>query len=116
MTDADCDEFPETHCRSEPVNPGLDPGTRRVPYRQWKEGDTLLKSCWCKEGRVRIPESRGCYDPIRKVMLVRKVALFSQVIEYGWRQKPRQTVVVAFWGEMAAIALLFWLIAICAKV
>jgi hypothetical protein len=66
VTDADCDEFPETTCRPEPINVGLDPGTRRLPYSQWKEGDTLLKSCWCKEGRVRIPESRGCYDPIRK--------------------------------------------------
>jgi hypothetical protein len=67
VTDADCDEFPDTTCRAEPVNAGLDPGTRRIPYNLWKEGDSLLKSCWCKEGRVRIPESRGCYDPIRKV-------------------------------------------------
>ncbi len=67
VTDADCDEFPDTTCQAEPVNAGLDPGTRRIPFRMWKEGDSLLKSCWCKEGRVRIPESRGCYDPIRKV-------------------------------------------------
>ena len=68
MTDEDCEEFPATECRAEPVHPGLDPGTRRLPFLQWKEGDTLLKSCWCREGTVRIPRSQGCYDPIRRVV------------------------------------------------
>ena len=31
----------------------------------------MLKSCWCKAGHIRIPESRGCYDPIRKVVTLR---------------------------------------------
>jgi len=54
-----------------PVNPGLDPGTRSVSYDEWTEGDELLKSCWCKVGHIRIPESKGCYDPIRKVVTIR---------------------------------------------
>ncbi len=32
VTDADCDEFPDTTCQAEPVNAGLDPGTRRIPF------------------------------------------------------------------------------------
>jgi len=35
---------------------------------KWKEGDTLLRSCWCKLGHIRIPQSAGCYDPVRKVI------------------------------------------------
>ena len=35
------------------------------------QGDELLKSCWCKIGHIRIPESKGCYDPIRKVVTLR---------------------------------------------
>ena len=54
-----------------PVNPGLDPGTRENPFAEWKSGDEILKSCWCKEGHMRIPESKGCYDPIRKVVTLR---------------------------------------------
>ena len=55
-------------CASEPLNAGLDSGTRRLSFEKWKDGDTLLKSCWCKEGHLRIPQSAGCYDPIRKVV------------------------------------------------
>ena len=35
------------------------------------QGDEILKSCWCEEGHMRIPESRGCYDPIRKVVTLK---------------------------------------------
>jgi len=68
VNDDDCVDFPETVCSAEPINKGLDPGIRRLPFDKWKEGDTLLKSCWCREGHVRIPQSEGCYDPIRKVV------------------------------------------------
>ena len=71
VTDNDCEDYPETSCGAEPLNPGLDPGIRPKPFSEWAEGDTILRSCWCKEGRVRIPESRGCYDPIRKVVTLR---------------------------------------------
>lgn len=76
VTDQDCEEFPETKCQATPINVGLDPGTRSVPFNEWSEGDQLLKSCWCKSGHIRIPESRGCYDPIRKVVTLRD-ACFS---------------------------------------
>jgi len=71
VTDSDCEEYPETECGERPLNANLDPGTRDIPFREWREEDTLLKSCWCKEGTVRIPESRGCYDPVRKVVTMR---------------------------------------------
>ena len=71
VSNEDCVDFPETVCRAMPVNPGLDPGTRALPFKEWKKGDEILKSCWCKEGHMRIPESRGCYDPIRKVVTLR---------------------------------------------
>jgi len=71
VTDNDCEEYPKTTCASEPLNSGLDPGTREKPFNEWMVGDTLLKSCFCKAGTVRIPESRGCYDPIRKVVTIR---------------------------------------------
>ena len=51
MSDEDCQEFPETVCQAMPVNPGLDPGTRENPFSEWKSGDEILKSCWCKEGK-----------------------------------------------------------------
>jgi len=76
VSNDDCEEFPQTVCQSMPVNIGLDPGTRSIPYEKWKEGDEILKSCWCKEGHMRIPESKGCYDPIRKVVTL-KDACFS---------------------------------------
>ena len=83
VTDDDCSEFPNTGieindatelhnddddpivCAAEPLNAGLDSGTRRLTFDKWREGDTLLKSCWCKPGHLRIPQSAGCYDPIR---------------------------------------------------
>ena len=71
VSDEDCQDFPETVCQAMPVNPGLDPGTRENPFAEWKSGDEILKSCWCKEGHMRIPESKGCYDPIRKVVTLR---------------------------------------------
>jgi len=71
VTNDDCTDFPETVCQSMPVNKGLDPGTRSIPYEKWKDGDEILKSCWCKEGHMRIPESKGCYDPIRKVVTLK---------------------------------------------
>ena len=37
-------------------------------FSEWEPRDALLKSCFCKEGHVRIPQSQGCYDPIRKVV------------------------------------------------
>jgi len=71
VTNEDCVDFPQTVCRDMPVNPGLDPGTREKKFEEWKPGDEILKSCWCKEGHMRIPESKGCYDPIRKVITLR---------------------------------------------
>ena len=67
MSDADCDQYPETVCAAEPLNSGLDPGTRKLPFESWEDRDTLLKSCFCREGHLRIPISKGCYDPIRQV-------------------------------------------------
>ncbi len=71
VTDEDCKDFPNTVCRNEPVNRGLDPGTRDEPFEEWEDRDSLLRSCFCKQGHVRIPQSRGCYDPIRKVVTLR---------------------------------------------
>ena len=71
VTDEDCEAYPNTVCRNEPVNRGLDPGTRKLPFREWEDRDTLLKSCFCKEGHLRIPLSKGCYDPIRQVVTLR---------------------------------------------
>lgn len=68
VTDSDCKDFPNTICRNEPVNVGLDPGTRDIPFDEWEPRDSLLKSCFCKKGHVRIPQSKGCYDPIRRVV------------------------------------------------
>jgi len=68
VSDDDCSEFPNTVCASKPINKGLDSGTRRLPFNKWKDGDTLLRSCWCKLGHIRIPQSAGCYDPVRKVI------------------------------------------------
>ena len=55
-------------CAAEPLNPGLDPGTRRLPFSAWPAGTSLLRSCWCRAGSLRIPRSQGCYDPVRKVV------------------------------------------------
>ncbi len=71
VTDDDCADFPNTVCTHRPVNKGLDPGTRRVPFDDWETRDTLLKSCFCQEGHLRIPESKGCYDPVRQVVTLR---------------------------------------------
>ena len=71
VVDEDCKDFPNTVCMNHPVNQGLDPGTRDEPYMEWEPRDTLLKSCFCKEGHVRIPDSNGCYDPIRKVVTIK---------------------------------------------
>ena len=71
VVDEDCQDFPNTVCRNVPVNVGLDPGTRRTPFDEWEDRDTLLRSCFCKEGHLRIPESKGCYDPVRKVVTIR---------------------------------------------
>ena len=30
--DDDCEDFPNTVCRNSPVNSGLDPGTRELPF------------------------------------------------------------------------------------
>ncbi len=38
---------------------------------EWEPRDKLLKSCFCKEGHLRIPESNGCYDPIRRVVTLK---------------------------------------------
>ena len=70
VEDEDCAGIPNTVCRNEPVNAGLDPGTRKLPFTKWKERDSLLRSCFCKPGHVRIPHSTGCYDPIRRVVTV----------------------------------------------
>ena len=87
VTDEDCSEFPNTGeaakfspqfyisdilsvCAAEPINTGLDSGTRRLPFDQWREGDTLLRSCWCRAGHLRIPQSAGCYDPVRRVVTI----------------------------------------------
>ena len=48
VSDEDCVDFPQTVCQAMPINPGLDPGTRAVPFESWKKGDEILKSCWCK--------------------------------------------------------------------
>ena len=55
---------------------GLDPGTREKPFSEWMTGDTLLKSCWCKPGTVRIPESRG---KIIKLINVKQKPCLSQI-------------------------------------
>jgi hypothetical protein len=44
VTDNDCAEFPETVCRSMPVNRGLDPGTRALDFHQWREVSSSLHS------------------------------------------------------------------------
>jgi hypothetical protein len=71
VTDEDCEMFPNTLCSNAPLNPGLDPGTRDEPYVEWDERDKLLKSCFCREGTIRIPLSNGCYDPIRQVVTLK---------------------------------------------
>ena len=53
VTDEDCLDFPQTVCQSMPVNMGLDPGTRELPFDKWKLGDEILMSCWCKARRIR---------------------------------------------------------------
>ena len=73
VEDSDCAGIPNTVCRNQPVNAGLDPGTRRLPYDRWKPRDSLLKSCFCEPGHLRIPLSDGCYDPIRRVVTLGKV-------------------------------------------
>ena len=37
VTDDDCSDFPETVCRSMPVNNGLDPGTRALDFGNWEQ-------------------------------------------------------------------------------
>ena len=32
VEDDDCEDFPNTVCRNSPVNSGLDPGTRELPF------------------------------------------------------------------------------------
>ena len=71
VTDDDCIDFPNTVCSNVPINQGLDPGTRNIPFDEWEPRDTLLKSCFCRAGHLRIPQSKGCYDPIRKVVTLR---------------------------------------------
>ena len=44
---------------------------RSVPFEEWEERERLLKSCFCKEGHVRIPLSSGCYDPVRRVVTLK---------------------------------------------
>ena len=68
VEDTDCADIPNTVCRNDPVILGLDPGTRTLPFAKWKPRDALLKSCFCREGHIRIPQSDGCYDPIRRVV------------------------------------------------
>ena len=31
--DEDCEDFPNTVCKNTPVNIGLDPGTREIPFK-----------------------------------------------------------------------------------
>ena len=71
VSDEDCEEYPNTVCSAEPINRGLDPGTRSEPFSEWEPRDTLLKSCFCAEGHMRIPLSAGCYDPIRVVVTLK---------------------------------------------
>ena len=71
VSDEDCEDFPNTVCSKEPINRGLDPGSRKEPFEEWTERDKMLKSCFCREGHMRIPKSRGCYDPIREVVTLR---------------------------------------------
>ena len=82
VTDEDCEEFPNTVCKNVPVNKGLDPGTRNVPFKDWEPRDTLLKSCFCRAGHVRIPQSKGCYDPIRRVITLRYVSLLKGLFSF----------------------------------
>ena len=90
VTDEDCEEFPATECRAGPVHPGLDPGTRSVPFSDWRPGDDILKSCWCKEGHMRIPESSGCYDPIRKVRLMQSIMVKTNKAVVAGRHTARR--------------------------
>ena len=71
VTDDDCGMFPNTVCSNQPLNSGLDPGTRAVPFEDWEDREKLLKSCFCKEGHIRIPLSTGCYDPVRRVVTLK---------------------------------------------
>lgn len=71
VEDDDCEDFANTVCSKQPVNKGLDPGARKKPFEEWKPKDIMLKSCFCREGHIRIPKSRGCYDPIREVVTLR---------------------------------------------
>lgn len=71
VVDEDCKDFPNTACTNQPINPGLDSGTRSIPFEDWEPRDKLLKSCFCKEGHLRIPDSNGCYDPIRRVVTLK---------------------------------------------
>ena len=42
-----------------------------MPFAEWEDREKLLKSCFCKEGHVRIPLSTGCYDPVRRVVTLK---------------------------------------------
>ena len=42
-----------------------------MPFEEWEARERLLKSCFCKEGHVRIPLSSGCYDPVRRVVTLK---------------------------------------------
>ena len=33
VVDEDCEDFPNTVCKNTPVNIGLDPGTREIPFK-----------------------------------------------------------------------------------
>ena len=37
VSDEDCVDFPQTVCQAMPVNLGLDPGTRELPFQDWKK-------------------------------------------------------------------------------
>ena len=42
-----------------------------MPFEEWEDREKLLKSCFCKEGHIRIPLSTGCYDPVRRVVTLK---------------------------------------------
>ncbi|CAB4060786.1 unnamed protein product [Lepeophtheirus salmonis] len=76
ITDEDCSEYPKTICRKDPIDPEFDQGGRDIPYDEWEKRNSILKTCFCKKGHIRIRGSKGCYDPVRSVITL-KEACFS---------------------------------------
>ena len=75
------------------------------------ESTNLLRKCgkvdWGVEGRDTVPGNslilpRAICTVLRRGMVRARGMGCSVIIEEVWKQKPRQTVVVVFWGKIAA--------------